>query len=552
MKRLTRRQFLKLGGMGSGVALATLAGCAPPPTAAPAATAAPQGAPTSPPATSAPAPTQAPAPTEAPAPTAAEPKVLRIRLYGDIQNLDPAFLVSENDNDVGMNVISGLVTYGANSYDIVNDLAESITPSDDGLEVTFKLREGVQWQNGYGEVTTDDVKFSYERIANPDMQAAYHDDWATLDHVEVIDKYNGKIVFSEPFAPLWHSTLPVGSGWVLCKKYVEEVGNDKFATQIMGSGPYLYSEWNPKQQVTLKRNPDYFGTPPYYDEIHFIPIEDDKAAEVALQAGELDFSRISAASFDQFAADPNFETAKLPSLRYRWIGMNVENPKLQDINVRQAIRYAIDVPSILQAAYLGQVKQEYGLVPEGLIGYWADAPQYQRDVAKAQDFMSKAGVSSLDLRMDIQDTTEYRTWAEIAQQNLKDIGINLTINPLDSSSYWSIGDGDAGKNVELFSSNYSMEPDPSWATVWFTTDQIGVWNWMRWSSPEYDDLHKQGLVTIDNTKREQIYIKMQQLWDEACHTIWITNGSQTYAYSPAIKPALTPNGLMQPLFFEAA
>ncbi len=536
MRKVNRRQFLRLTGLA---ALSVSAACTTPPPAANT----PAGGATN----TVPSPTTGPSATA----TAAKPKILRIRLYGDIQNIDPAFRVSANDDAVGAGVISGLVTYAPNSYEIANDLAETITSSEDGKEITFKLKEGVKWHKGYGEVTTEDVKFSYERFTDPDLKAAYADDWAALDHVEIIDKYNGKIILKEPFAPLWRSTLPVASGWVLPKKYVEEIGYEKFATNILGCGPYLFSEWKPKERVILTRNPDYSEAAPYYDEIHFIPIEDDKAAEVALEAGELDWSRISIDSYDRFAGNAQFQVLKQPALRYRWIGMNIENPKLQDINVRQAIRYGIDVPSILAAGYMGQAEQEFGLIAPGLIGHWKDAPRYQRDVAKAKDFMSKAGLTSIDLRLDIQNTSEYRTWAEIAQQNLKEVGINIQINPLDSSSFWSLGEGDAGKNAELFANNYSMEPDPSWATMWFTTEQIGVWNWMRWSSPEYDELHKQGLTTIDPAERDKIYVDMQKLWDEACHSVFITHGSMTYAYAPGIKPATTPHGLIQPVSFAA-
>jgi peptide/nickel transport system substrate-binding protein len=200
---------------------------------------------------------------------------------------------------------------------------------------------------------------------------------------------------------------------------------------------------------------------------------------------------------------------------------------------------------------MGQAEPEYGLIAPGLIGHWKDAPRYERDVAKAKDYLSKAGLTSLDLRLDIQNTAEYRTWAEIAQENLKEVGINIQINPLDSSSFWSLGEGEAGKSAELFANNYSMEPDPSWATMWFTTEQIGVWNWMRWASPEYDELHRQGLTTIDPAERERIYIEMQRLWDEACHSVFITHGSMTYAYHPDLLPATTPHGLIQPVFFGA-
>ncbi|HSR34237.1 MAG TPA: ABC transporter substrate-binding protein, partial [Anaerolineae bacterium] len=272
------------------------------PTAAPAPTEAPAAEPTQAPA---PEPTEPPPPTEEPTPEAAEPKILRVRLYGDIQNLDPAFQISENDTVVANAVMNGLVRYCPNSYDICNELAEEIEQSEDGLQIRFKLKEGVQWHNGYGEVTAEDVKYSFERFIDPDLDAAYADDWATLERVEVIDDYNGIIHLKEPFAPLWTSTLPVGSGTIISKKWVEEIGVEAFATNIIGSGPYMFTEWKPQEMVILTKNPDYFGEEPYWDEIQLIPIEDDKAAEVALEAGDLDWTRISIPSIERFESNPD-------------------------------------------------------------------------------------------------------------------------------------------------------------------------------------------------------------------------------------------------------
>jgi peptide/nickel transport system substrate-binding protein len=201
---------------------------------------------------------------------------------------------------------------------------------------------------------------------------------------------------------------------------------------------------------------------------------------------------------------------------------------------------------------LGKVDREKTLIPPGLIGHWAEAPVYQRDVAKAKEFMAAAGLETLDLRIDLQDTSEYRTWAEIAQQNLAEIGINLTINPLDYSSFWGIGEGDKGKEIELFCSNYSMMADPSWATMWFTCDQVGVWNWQRWCSPEFDELHAKGLVTLDDAEREKIYIDMEKLYDAACHSVWITHGIYTYAHKPGVVPAVLPYGIPQAEWFKPA
>lgn len=493
-------------------------------------------------------------PTATPIPEEpAEPKILTARLYGDIQNMDPAFQISENDTVVAEAVLNGLVRYCPNSYDICYELAESLEQSEDGLEISFKLREGVQWHNGYGEVTAEDVKYSFERFIDPELNAVYADDWATLDRVEVIDEYRGTIILSEPFAPLWFSTLPAGSGAIIPKDYVEEIGYEAFATNIIGSGPYLFHEWRPLEKIILLKNPDYFGDEPYWDEIHLIPIEDDRSAEVALEAGDLDWARISIASVERFEAHPNIEVWTRPSLRYRWIAMNILHPKLQDINVRRAIIHAIDVPSILQAAYLGEVDQQCTLIPPGLIGHWEGAPCPERDVELAQSYMDAAGLDSLDLLLGLQDTSEYRTWAEIVQQNLKDIGINLELNPMESAAYWSRSFGeDACEDNQLLTNNYSMQPDPSWATMWFTCDQVHVWNTQCWCNEEYDRLHRQGLVTLDEEEREEIYIEMQRIWEEEAMTVWITHGAQTYAYYPQIEPATTPHGRPQIQFFKPA
>jgi len=123
---------------------------------------------------------------------------------------------------------------------------------------------------------------------------------------------------------------------------------------------------------------------------------------------------------------------------------------------------------------------------------------------------------------------------------------------MDSSSFWSIGEGDKGKEVELFGMSYSMQPDPAWAAMWFTCEQVGVWNWQRWCNEEWDALYDKGLVTLDEAERNQIYIDMEKIWDSEAHAVWITHGVYAYAYSTAIAPAVTPHGDPQVQFFGPA
>jgi peptide/nickel transport system substrate-binding protein len=523
--------------------------------AAPAATTPTAGAPAQA-TTSAPATvqeTQAPANTPAATDTkpAATPtqaaatgsKALKVRIRGDITNLDTANATGKVEDTIDRAVSEGLFRYNA-AGKLEPQLAETYTVSPDGLTVNFTLRKGVKWQRGYGELTMDDVKYSYERFLATDPKPAYADDFASLDHVEIVDQYTGKLVLKKPQATLWTTVLPMTSGLIVSKKFYTEAGPDKIKTDVVGTGPYLFSEWTPNQKVVLKRNPDYWGTQPYYDEIDLIPVADDKAAEVALQAGELDFSSISSVSEDKFKADSNFTVEVAPATSYKWIGMNVESPKLTDINVRQAIRYGIDVPSILAAAYNNKLTQANALIqPDGALGYWKDAPVYNRDVEKAQSYLAKAGVKSLDLSFTYENIDEFTTWAQIVQQNLKDVGINVTLNPLDSSSFWALGEGGKDKSLELFALYYgSVVPDPAWSTQWFTCDQVDLWNWMRWCSKEFDDLHQKGLTTTDTAQRESIYIQMQQLWDAEVDSVFVTNQPQIYVSKAGIKAVIYPGG----------
>ena len=195
---------------------------------------------------------------------------------------------------------------------------------------------------------------------------------------------------------------PSASGLVLSRKAVTERGQ-KYATSPIGTGPYEFASWTPKQKVVLKPFAQYGGASKdimgsSWSEIDFIPIEDDSAADIALQSGQLDFSQLSLAGIDRFESDDNFTVTKRTSVNWQWIGMNILNPKLKDIRVRQAIRLATDVPSIMQAGFeeSGTARPRSSRRPWGL-GYWKDAPKYERDTAQAKTLLQQAGVSNLEL-----------------------------------------------------------------------------------------------------------------------------------------------------------
>jgi peptide/nickel transport system substrate-binding protein len=232
--------------------------------------------------------------------------------------------------------------------------------------------------------------------------------------------------------------------------------------------------------------------------------------------------------------------------------MNVQHPKLQDVNVREAVRYAIDVPGILEAAFENRHTQATAIIPPGMpLGHWEEAPVYERDVEKAKELLATAGVSDLELTMTVpKEATGAKTIGEIVQANLADIGIDVELNIVESATLNELGD--VLKPLQLFYVYFVTTPDPSWSTVWFTCDQILQWNWMFWCDQRYDRLHSAALKEQDEARRDEMYIEMQKLWDAATHTVWVHWPKVFYAARKEIEPALRPDGRILPWAFRSA
>jgi peptide/nickel transport system substrate-binding protein len=497
------------------------------------------------------APAGSPPAAEQPA-AASEAKILRIRTETDLTNADPAFHPATMDTLTLESVGEGLVGYKVGTWELENVLAEEIKSSEDGKTIEFTLRAGVQFQKGYGELTAEDVKFSYERFIDPKLEASYKDDWAALDRVEVMGKYTGKIILKDSFAPLWNSTMPVAGGTILSKKAVEEMGVEKYATNPVGTGPYEFSEWRPKERVILKRFDGYWGKKAAFDEIHLVPIEDNAAAEIAMETGEIDAGPLPLDAVTRFQANDQFTVQGFNSLGYNGIFLNVQHPNLADIKVREAVRYAIDVPAILTDAYEDRHTRACAVVAEGQIGYWAEAPCYERDVAKAKALLAEAGVDALDLTLAYLEGSESKAQAEIIQASLAEAGINVELVQQDAGAYWDGGFGDEGlRNRQLAIFEWTTNnPDPYWQTFWFTCDQVGQWNWTYSCNEAFDVALQTGVTELDPAKRSAAIIELQKAWDADVSTIWTAHPTTYFAVSKAVEAAFSPNRATQPWKFK--
>ena len=306
----------------------------------------------------------------------------------------------------------------------------------------------------------------------------------------------------------------------------------------------------------LTRFEDYGGSAPYvpegrFDEIIFQIISEDNAAELPYEAGDLDFVAIRPASSSRFEALENTTLEKKISMGYSWIGMNVLDPALQDENLRLAIRSAIDVPSINIATSEGQDVIPVGLVaPSAPLGFWSDAPVHGQDMAEAQRLVQLVPEANRTIKLTVGDDETSRTVAQVAAENLEEAGLTVNLEVLDAASFFVTGP--ENRERQLFYTGYGVATyaDPSQELVWFTCEQVDVWNYMNWCNEDYDELFADATAELDTAARSEMYIEMQRMWDEATHTVWIAHNALIFAYkNNVVAPSISPSGTV---FYQAA
>jgi peptide/nickel transport system substrate-binding protein len=395
-----------------------LAACAPAATEAPV-EAAPTEAPAEPEPTEAPA---EPEPTEAPAepePTE-EPMeegggTLIFGHSADAGTLDPANQTSGNSLAPAFHIYEGLTMFEPGSTTPIPALATGWEASEDGLEWTFTLREGVSFTDGT-PFDADAVVFNFERwwdFENPYNQGAdvfiY---WGymfqgfkgeTLDDgspkgvlagIEKVDDMTVKLILSRPNASLLN-TLAMENFRFASPTAVMEQG-EFYATaegMAVGTGPFMVGEWVKEDHLTLVRNDDFWGEAPNLDEIVYKVIPDTSAMFLALQAGDIDMQSMWAVNPDDIAvaeADENLKVVHNPAFNVGYLGLNHAKEWLQNLNVRLALNHGIDKQAIIDALYAGDAVTASQFQPQALWGYNNDIVDYPYDPALAADFLQAA------------------------------------------------------------------------------------------------------------------------------------------------------------------
>ncbi len=469
---------------------------------------------------------------------------IAVRVERDFVTFDPAFRSGPHDGNVARAVFQRLIAQKPNSVETELDAAaelKQVSPTT----IEFTLKPGQAFTDGYGTMTADDVKFSYERfaVAAPDGKTSpYTGDWSGLKAVEVTGPLSGRIVLAQPNAGLFAIALADVSGCIVSRKAVTERGAEH-ALKPVGSGPYQVVSVEKQRGAVLRRNPAYSGPKPAFEEIRANFIQDPKTAELALRSGELDFAILPPGVAEPLRGASGIAVEQFPGLAYLWLGINMQKAPFTDIRVRQAIRYALDVDQMLLAGFNGKAPRLNALVMPPVLGHWAEAPVYRRNVAEAKRLLAEAGHPAIRTRITVLNQPAFQTMALVARALLGEVGITAELDVQEGGTFWEAGKGEAGKDVDMFMMRFNGKLDPSFLMQWYTSDQVGVWNWQRFASPEYDALAKEAIAEGDPARRSALVIRAQELMDRSAAFVWLTNDTAFAAHRSNVKPAFLPGAI---------
>ena len=468
---------------------------------------------------------------------------IKLATWEDINTFDPAWMTSgERELTIMSCLYNGLVKFKEGSWDIVPDLAESWEVAPDGKAVTFKLKKGIQFHKNHGEMTAEDVKFSFERIIDPATECPEKGQWKLLDRVEVIDAYAVKLVLKDVWPTLLDSLLPMNSGYIISKKAAEEMGREKFGFSPVGTGPYQLETWEPKKRVVLSAFAGYWGEKPKAKVVEFVPIPEDATCETALKTGEIHVGRSSVINVAAFKKNKQFKVVAKPSMKTYWLGMTVNKPPFDNLKLRRAFRYAVDVDKIIEAAFFGTAVRADSVLPPGVPSHWAEAPVYKRDVKKSKTLMKEAGkADGFQVKLYIPAQDAERIMAEVIKADAEEAGIEVIIETKEIGAF---NEAANKGETDAYLQFYTSTTDPYYIMQWFGGPD---WNPSQWRNPQYEALLKTAVSEVDQAKRIKDYVEAQKIIDQDCWAIWLTHGNVTWvAQSNVDLGAIYPNGRLAP------
>ena len=336
----------------------------------------------------------------------AEGKQLNV-MYSDPPTLDPHIAQDSTSAGIILEIYSGLVSLDTN-LQIIPDIAESWTISNDGMKYTFKLRDNAKFHNGK-YIKAEDFLWSFNRAANPSTNSITAEDYLgdivgvqdvidgkadTISGIKLIDELTLEINIDSPKAYfLAKLTYPVS--FVLDS---ENVKNKNWTDSPNGSGPFMLDEYLIGEKLLLKRNPDWYRETA---KIEYVSMNLAGGQAMAMyENGEIDLTGVGMADLERVldpSSDLNKDVVIAPlSFSQYYIGFNVQKAPFDDKFFRQALAHAINKELIATEVLSDLVKPAYGILPPGFPGYDNSIDGLKYDEQLAKDMLAKSKYSNID------------------------------------------------------------------------------------------------------------------------------------------------------------
>lgn len=460
-------------------------------------------------------------------------KVVNLSLANDIPDLNQVLTTDGISFSVLNNLMEGLYRLDENN-EPQPAMAESVDVSDDKLTYTFHLREGIKWSNG-DPVTSDDFKYSWLRAMHPDTAGAYFNilsdyivggqEFAdgeadeTAVAIETPDDKTLVVTLKAP-TPFFLGLTAFVTYFPLNEKFINEVGEDKFALKedaILYNGPYVMTEYNQAQGVTLVKNKEYWDFDNVdVDKVTMKVIKEQSTALNLYEAGELDRVYLASSDVDSYKDSDEFGTET--EFISWYLQFNFLEKPFDNVNIRKAFQLAYDAETLTKTVLNNGSAPAYGLVAAGVYGDGdktfreLSGEHVKMDVAKAKEFLEKgiAEVGELPpLKILTADDTIAKDTAIFLQSEFKkNLGIDVQI---DTKPYSGRLDAMRANEFQMGISKWGADYNDSMdiLSLWIGEPLRGLRG--NYYNEEYKKLIENALIEADEDKRLQMLMDAEKL-----------------------------------------
>lgn len=447
---------------------------------------------------------------------------LRVGVFGgEFGNLSPVIRYDIQGGLVVYNVFDGLVNIDF-AKRTIEPLMATEWSNPDPLTWRIKLREGVKWQKGFGELTAEDLvytwNFHFESKSFQIGTALF-----PIDTVKADGKYVVEVKTKQPFGAFPGVTMGYG-GLIISAKAHKEMGNQAYSATPIGNGPFQI-ETKRGTEIVLAKNPDYWNAGlPKLDRIVYRAIPDSTTRLQALVKNELDFvTHPDPKEVGAMRKNANFKVSSTPGWAWDYQQFNLTvRPDLPYHNklVRQAISYAIDREAICNEIYYGEAIPTDNQIPAGYMGHRGPMLKYPKngDLKKAKELMAQAGVKGYEVEVITSDKDWLRKELELVAAMVSQIGITYKIKNMDMGGFNNLWLNQRfEQNLEDIT---LVAPDPD-ATSWWFMHSKGMASGYRVG--EMDMMLDGARSELNQKTREGIYHKIVDTVLEECPLIYHCN-----------------------------